>query len=375
MQPSTSKVLVYIIGRPSFIISILLPICFIPGITGATIPTQWIVMTIVLAALWTFSSRRLVMTSLHWLGLTFVAYAALSLIWAVNYYDSIGGLWYVLIWALCFWFGSLQTNLQDVWKGLAIGLSVSSIIAILQALGYQPVVAYEGNPGLFYNTTVLGALCGLVILALILHKLWFYIPLLLPGLYLAHSRGGFAVLIIGLLAKYTHWVTVVIVTLGVAAFMFYYPSPSDLVRIHIWKVAIAAIKPFGWGTGTFVDVFFVHNHNVLHPEFAHNDYLQVAFEYGLGALAIYGVWGMALSRISEIEWPVIVAISALATFYFPLYCPVAAFITCVVSGYLLRRYDPIRDFSQHRRSYFLPWTANTYACVGSTRGKDISLGS
>ena len=56
-----------------FLLGLLLPICFIPGYTGASIPSQWVLLSLVLpAALWRRGYR---LTPLHLLGLGFIAWA------------------------------------------------------------------------------------------------------------------------------------------------------------------------------------------------------------------------------------------------------------------------------------------------------------
>ncbi|HMP76902.1 MAG TPA: O-antigen ligase family protein [Kiritimatiellia bacterium] len=76
------------------------------------------------------------------------------------------------------------------------------------------------------------------------------------------------------------------------------------VRINLWRDTLAMIadKPwFGFGPGSYRWVYPHYWHHLkvyLDPEFAHNDYLQLAAEFGLaGAILLLGVLGWALLRL------------------------------------------------------------------------------
>lgn len=168
------------------LLGLLISLAFIPGYTGVTGETTWAALSCVLPlTLW----RKGEFTLLHWLGASFLAYACLSLAWANDPYDGVYGLWLVAIWALCFWLGSTTASLRRLYIGLALGLSISSAVSVGQWLGYHPVLQSSGDyPGLLYNKMIHGEAIALVIVALVTERLWWYVPTLLPGLYLANSR-------------------------------------------------------------------------------------------------------------------------------------------------------------------------------------------
>lgn len=335
-----------------FWLGLLLPISFIAGYTGATIPGQWPVLTIaLLPALW----KKAQFTFFHWLGVAFLLYAFATFFWSSSKPDSVYGLWLALIWGLSFWYGTTSDSLVPLWKGLALGLSVSSAICIAFAFGFTPIPTFlGGNAGLLFNTTTLAASAALVILGHLSEGLWLYIPSLLPALYLAHSRGGWLMLAVGLISRFVHWYLSLIITLVAGIYFLAALSSSDDARVHTWATAFHGLSPFGWGIGTFIDVYYAIGDHLIHPEYAHNDYLQLWFELGLGALPIYCILAWALTRAQSKAWPVLVAFCTAELFYFPLYCPIPAFIACVVAGHLLREHDPLRDLRSRWRQRLLP---------------------
>jgi|ERR1700732_4119287 len=332
----------------SFILGLVLPICFIAGITGAWIFPQWSLLSILLLpSLWQKGS----ITSFHWMGAAFIGYAIVSLAWSASPQDSFDGIWYVLVWGLSFRWGSLQGDLTGLWKGLAIGLGINSTVAILQALGYHPVMVNDGFAGLLFQTRTLSAVAGIGILALICHRLWFWIPPVLPGLYLSHARAGWIILGIGMIFRHLHWAIAIPIAATIAGFALYHPNPSDLERIFIWSQTWFQLRLFGWGPGIFTDVVLTkEGAGMIHPGFTHNDFLQLAFEYGIGALLPIGILAGGLSRFSDRNWPILVAMAILAGFWYPFFHPVTAFLGCAVAGHLLRGVDPVCDAVDHRRS-------------------------
>ena len=322
-----------------FYLGLLLPICYLAGFTGTAILTQWVVLSVILPlALW----RRGPFTFLHGLGLAFLVYSCASLLWVPNVNDSMLGLWHLLICALALWLGTTSPSLTQLWRGLALGLSISSFFAIGQVLGFETVYRnigpVPGYSGLLFNSTVAGAAIALVVLALVTERLWLYIPALAPGLYLSHSRGGYLIIAVGLLARYVHWTValLILVTCGLFAIYFVGLDSSNTLRLQIWSVAYAGLTNRGWGIGSFYDIWYQSNGILIHPEFVHNDYLQLAFEFGWGAIPVYIILGGMLYHTSARVWPVAVGFATCMAFYFPLSCPLIAFIGCIVTGHILR---------------------------------------
>lgn len=349
-----------------FWLGLALPVCFIAGITGATIPTQLPMLSAVLP--WMVLWRRGPMTPWQWLGLSFVAYAAASLFWAINPTDSVYGMWQILLLALAFRLGSVTPDLAPLWRGMAIGLGISSAVAAAQAAGLTSLPSADHPAGLLFNGAVQSALISLVILALVDNRAWFYIPAMLPGLYLAHSRGGWLVLTVGLLSRMRWWVAALVTSLtGAVAFLIH--GTTDVLRLQAWSVAYALLTPFGHGAGSFADLFYGN----IRPEHVHNDYLQLAFEFGIGAIPVYLILARALYRRGEPYWPVMVGFATLSLFFFPLYCAPLAFVGAVVAGHVLRGDDGLRVAGLFCRSCLMAWLYRTQPGDAVAGGKAVSI--
>lgn len=323
-----------------FWLGLIVAVCYVPGYTGAFIPTQWAFLSLVLPlGLWRSGPIGLG----HLAGLVALAWSALSIIWAPNALDWGQGMWMISILGLALWLGSTTEDLSPIFRGLAVGLTVSSALAVLQAFGFTPVEAAPGYPaGLLYNSTVLGAACALVLIALCVHRLWWYIPGLLPALALSQSRGAFVVLACVTLATRIHWT--IVLTLGAIAFglIAYSPGPSDIQRLYLWGITLRQLDFLGHGIGSF-NTFLYYNPidqapntvAIFHPEFVHNDFLQLWFELGLGAIGIYFIHLIALTHRQSPYWPVFFGFFILSFFFFPLYCPILGFIGALIAGRLV----------------------------------------
>ena len=326
-----------------FWLGAIVSLCYVPGISGAFIATQWAVLSIALPlCLW----RNGPMTVLHWLGLLFIAYAAVRMPYAPIFEDAVFGFWLICIMGLSFWFGSTLSNLRGLYAGLAIGGSVSSIVAVLQYFGYTFVARVSLEPaGLYVNSVAQGMILALLVVALVSERMWLWVPALLPGLLLSQSRGAAIALVVGLLSIYVRrlWVFAL---LGIAGVIFLTRglSQSDAMRMSIWSAVYYNLTWFGWGPGSSYSWVIFYNNSPLYPEYAHNDALQLAFEYGLGAVLPIGIFGFVLTRTAEREWPVLVAFACASCYSMPLWTPVASFIACTAAGCVVRSWALAWDY-------------------------------
>jgi hypothetical protein len=177
-----------------FGLGLIVSLCYVPGVTGAYVATQWPVLSILLPlALW----RSGPVTALHWAGLGFLAYGFARLGFAPLLLDGVFGLWLVCIMALSFWLGSTLDDLRGLYKGLALGAAVSSVVAAFQYFGLPLVPYASSNPaGLYVNSVSLGMVAAFLIVALASERMWLWVPALLPGLALSGSRGAWLALAI-----------------------------------------------------------------------------------------------------------------------------------------------------------------------------------
>lgn len=337
-----------------FAFGLLLTLCSIPGYTAYALPTQWAVLSIILPfSLWREGPP---LTSLHYLGLGFLVFATLGLFWVPSIWNGIGGLWMIGILALSFWYGSVATSLVPLYKGLAIGLAINSFLAVAQSFGLAWPPTYANNyAGLLFSPVVLGAAIAILIPPLTRYAP-IYIPALLPGLYISHSRGAYLALAAGLLVRWLHWSVILFLGLLTAILFLGYLAPSDAVRLQTWTVAYHGLSLFGWGPGSFNSVFFPFQGDIapftrqlIHPEFTHNDYLQLWFEFGVGAIAIYAILACAVVFGES------ATAACLALYFFPFYYPLTGFLALAIAGHHLRHFRLAWLLGPSRRFDFVPW--------------------
>jgi hypothetical protein len=330
-----------------FTLGLILPISYLPEAEGG--PVQWYVLAVALPFLILYghlNDRNPIHPSVpFWLGCGFMGYIVLGLSWAYSL-DSLG-LWFPFAWAMTFTLGSMYHSLRHLWLGLALGLTISTGFALAQAFGYFEILipTATGYPGLLINPTVSSAVCALALLALSLERAWLWLPGPALGLILSGSRGGWLILAAGLVARYLGALTALILLLAAAIIFTYHPGLTDSIRLQIWVVAYRGLTLLGWGPGNFDLVFYRDAADVvMHPQFVHNDYLQLAFEFGIGAIPLLAVLTCGLLAHRSLYWPIVFATAALAAFWFPFYHPITALIAFAVLGNISRDYaaHPLR---------------------------------
>lgn len=346
-----------------FIFGLALSLAYIPGITGNVLPTGWAFLSILLPlTLWIKAD----LTPFHWLGAVFLAYAALSILWTPEPWDGLYTLWHLGILALAFRLGSTNVNLTPLWKGLAVGLSASSLVSVIQLLGYNPVAHATPYPGLYFNGVAHGTALAIVIVALLSNRLWLWVPCLVPGLLLSGSRAAWIATLLGALFIFHRRAALAILPLLVFALTTSI-GPSDIQRFAIWSAAFHHLTLWGNGAGSFLSILLLGPYGLQHPEFAHNDYLQFAFEFGLGALPLlFGIWLYAQPQ--HPLFPVTAAFLLLALVAMPFHIPVVVCAFAVASGRLARDWHRARDVSNNLRPFLLYQSATSRQALSPKLG-------
>lgn len=322
-----------------------------PGYLRASVPFGWASLSALLPfMLWREGELNL----LHWCGLAFLSYAFVSIAWTPFWQDGVWAFWQWALLGMAFWLGSTLPSTQSIFLGAALGIWVSSAFAILQFSGLDPfLVRADGDAsGWFFNPMISGEYATIVILGLVVHREWVWILGVLPSLFLSHSRGAWLALAIGLIAFYSRSWLLIGLTCLVSFFgvRYFYPS-QDILRLHIWDVASHSLYPFGWGAGSFINVLFPNTH----PEYVHNDYLQLAWEFGFGAIPVYFIFLICALQRRSLEWPILASGLLMACFSFPLYAPVSAFVLALCAGRISRDWADARSRAVEWRPYQLSW--------------------
>lgn len=336
-------------------LGLALSLAYIPGITGNVLQTGWAVLSLTLPLLLWVPTRAI--TVFHWAGAAFLTYAVISAQWSSNTWDSIFRLWQFAILAFAFHLGTLPVNLPSLWKGLAIGVGISSAVACLQWFGYTPLPHYTPYPGIYYNGVASGAITAITIIALLSSGLWRWALPLIPGLILSGSRSAIFCAAFGLLLTFHRRAWTILIPLLAALAVTLSIGPSDIQRYAIWSTTFRLLDFFGQGAGAFLTMVLSFNGTIAHVEYAHNDFLQLVFEFGIGCLPLL-VFGFPYAQHHHPQFPVISVFALLALVSMPLHIPVVAFVFAVASGRLVRDYVTAWESSNLQRLY-LPNESDT----------------
>jgi hypothetical protein len=323
-------------------LSLLISVAFVPGLTGASIPTGWAAMSLTLPlATW----RRVTMTPIHWLGLVFLAYAFASVLWAPRRDDAINDLWHLTLFALAFILGSQLVDLRKFWIGMAIGVGISSAIALIQwwwgsTWQILPTANWGKPPGLFFNDAVAGAVSAIVFVGCAYEYLIGWSLLCLPLLGLSQSRGAWlavaATYFFTIFRSLISWRERVIylafwaIPVGIA--ITYYHTGSDPIRLSIWQAMFQNLSWHGAGAGSSQTLFIFTSNQIFHIEHAHNDFLQLAYEFGIGCIPLALALIPLLEHTEESAWPPFVCACIISLYFWTLESPVTAFLFGVVAG-------------------------------------------
>lgn len=179
------------------IVAYLIAVTFWPGLDGAALTPRWAALAVAPPGL-LLATKPGRVTAAHLVGMLFLAWAAFSLFWAPSPYDGLGALFKLVILAESFVVGARLPSLRPVWVGLAAGLTVNGAVLFAQAaLGpFWSNPDSNGMSGLFYNPNSLGEIAALVLVALCVERMWWWIPGILPAVWLPHSRAAWLALVV-----------------------------------------------------------------------------------------------------------------------------------------------------------------------------------
>ena len=343
-----------LIGFWSFAIAV----AFIPGvISGATVP-RWAI--IALAPLFLLDeSRRKPLQSVHYIGLAFLAWCLLSFTWSAAPLDGIDEMAQLLICAAVFVLGGRLYTMRPVYIGMGLGLWVSSAVIIIQRF-FDPFIVWPGTAsapsGIFINADTAAEIAALVMVGAFVHRIYWLIPGLLPAVILCKGRSVWVA--VGAVAILWTWrrskpAAIGIIALGIGLAMTSYfvgfKLGSTLQRIEIYVDTLQGMTFWGHGLGSFRPIFPYYATHIdtfhLIIENAHSDLLEYWFDLGPGALLLFGVFAIALSKTEAIDHLVLVCFTIEATLGFPSHLPATAFLAACVAGFLCKGRDSVRDIA------------------------------
>lgn len=361
-----------------FLYGFILAVCYVPGVTGFALPTGWLVLSATLP----FILRRDLIRCLNPLLL----WATLGLAWTMIWQQGIYDVWKLAILSGVFVLGQDRDS-PMLMRGMAVGLSASTVVAIFQMMGYHPLPSIYAPPsGLFFNPNIYGEIACLLTVWFLASGAWPWALACVPGVFLSQSRTAlFTLAALAALWAWRRWplagplaifATLLVLLPSVAS----KPGAGFPYRLAIWQNTIAGFTPLGRGPGSYLSTspaFATHTDSMAsREEDAHNDFLQIAYQYGVPGIAILcAVVGLALYGPLGPDRYLLLAFLAIAMFNFPLEIPlesclgIIALARCWRSRYLLRFGGLLRRWAFRGRLAIPQHNAN------ATRGRSLPLQS
>ena len=327
-----------------------LAVCFNPYIWSAATTPRWSFLAIALPVLIGVSSPNH-FTVLHLIGALFLTWTAITLTWTASPLDGYGSLIQLVILASAFIYGGRLVSIKPILAGLALGITVSSLIVLsqsIQALIPHPIVAIEGQ-GLFGNRNMLAEAAVLVLVGCVGYKLWWYIPGLIPAIVISPmSRGA----LIGGLAALCPWlwsrskpafIAFAVLVCAAAGYSITDPARLSAIseRAQVWYDTAKGISIVGHGLGSYYMLFPFLTHSwdiaLVRPEHAHNILLELIFEVGVIGAAIYALMVATAYRMaSTVHRCIMAAFYTIGLVSFPDHIPTTACLAAIVIGHSSR---------------------------------------
>lgn len=315
-----------------------------PGISGMATTPRWVVVMIGLPLL-LFFGERIRWRALYLPGLALVAWLAVTGGLAAHPPAAVEPLIFLVMGAGAFALGTTLGDTKPLVLGAAVGLTISSLVAVAQWLGVSPIEAKYFPAGLFYSSDRLAACVVLVFADAVALRMWWALPGLAPAFLLAQSRASVVALIVmltisqGQHSRMLGWVLAVI---GLAAISVPiaggWRTNGVNERLDLWQDTWNALTFWGHGLGSFTDTFpqYAQRFDIAHarPEHPHNEFLLMAYEGGVLGIALAVAFCIGVWRASAREWrPTLAALGVLAFLGMPFHDPATLALGALLAGH------------------------------------------
>lgn len=249
----------------------------------------------------------------------FFILCGISSIYPFSTKHSQSALLVIIIGAGWFYFVSQYGNPKLVMDAIAIIGIGNSMMVLSQWIGFDPIFKPKVGTihpivGFLSNPNEVSAMLAFCLPAFFRDKWKKFIPLIFAGLYAAHSTGGVisAVVSIGAyflikdgsdaMSRNENYLKLVLLIIGAIAFLHFRDTDISGAfnnRYFVWGKAVKMMiaHPFtGIGIGHWKVVWKAMPVNGEWWMHAHNEYLQTAFETGIGFIAAAVLYFVGLIR-------------------------------------------------------------------------------
>lgn len=361
------------------VFSFALMVAFVPGWSSPASASRWILLAafIPLGLLFLPVRRPPI-----WL-VVFLVWCALTLVWTENRWDGADALFKLGLFTGILCIGARLERIEPVIIGLGVGVAVNALIVLAQVAGFDPVDRIAGptglGAGLFMNRNYLAEASALVLILAVGYRLWWLVPgcaiAVIPVAFLAPWNYGASLLdllampmargaLLGLAVAALMWLwgrgwhasvaMIAALLLGMAVIpALIFPNGSFSERTIMWLSTLDGMTFAGNGLGSFYSLFPSHapawDFLTSRPVHAHNDWLEMAYETGLGFVAFLAWLAGAFRGPLRPERAALAAFVVMGCFGFPLHMPATLFVAALVAGRLCGARYRLRDLGGYRR--------------------------
>lgn len=271
-------------------------------------------------------------------GVAFICYAAASITWSQGnqLYASI----LLISLVTAFLLGAILKSIERVWFWFCVLLTLNLIVGLIEWYGFDfPGYGLAGNPNYFGCALVLG------LAAAVIYRILWFIPIAVGGLLFCQSRAAFfAAGVIGILSLWRSYRGIAIISMLLAILAIVTIRTDNLrsfeARMGIWQDTINHLTILGSGFGSFSDIYasweFRRSPMLILAPHAYNDFLELIFELGIGAIFL---WVFVIHTVSESRSNtklIIYTYTAMALSFFPLWITPIGSLVALTLGHLWR---------------------------------------
>lgn len=242
---------------------------------------------------------------------------------------------------------------------------------VLAQLNGIDVLSHFRLAGLFLNPNFLGEISALVLIGLIAERLWLFTPVPLACLAITHPRGALLAFIVSFVFyiwKRSRVIALALIAMGIVAIGAMWKSDYRIApveqRFYIWADAYDGLKGRGQGIGSFRASFpeksTRFDNYTAKADHAHNDALELLFQYGIGAIPILILALLLLTVPMETARLMWLVFLVEGLFEFPLFLPAQGFLAAFAAGSLAYGWVHLRQHNIARRS-ILPAVGQRHA--------------
>lgn len=323
------------------------------GLAAAYVPNayadahvgRWAVAWVGVAALLWLCGRA----QWSWSGAALLGLAGVSVLWAPEPLNATLGLLQLILLAGAFVVGCAG-GAKAVFEGFAWGMVLNAAIAVPEFFGWHPIEHWKGvmPSALFGNKDFLAEAALLAVTPLLYQKRWLMAAAISPALLLPLDRAViFAAGIVAFIAA-ARWSKAVAFYAAATALILiaaYSALPGRLGSLNdramIWSDSARGLTLFGRGIGQFYNTYPENSQleplEVIRPDHAHNDLLELAYELGVPglALALAFVFGVLIGPFGW-EKLAFIELCAIGLFAFPLHNAATAILGLLAAGGVYR---------------------------------------